>query len=425
MTQRGVPFTQSAMQALGHAERLADQLRHASLAPEHILLGFLRLPDCQASVILETLHVDTARLRQTLEESIRGWPASPADRLASADLSREVKAVFTDASLEAQQRRLPAIDTRLLLLGLLRTPRLPVGDLLRRQNVTESAVQSLAQFLPAEAPALRPGEPLAPSQPVEIPPLAAPRSPFAVSPVFALIVFVTAAAAFLAYAELFSPRLAVFLFVTGGWIVSLCLHEFGHAATAFWGGDVSVANKGYLTLNPLKYTHGLLSIVFPILFMLMGGIGLPGGAVYINKAAIIGRERRSLVSAAGPIATGLCAVVLLVPFALGLASRTEHAAFWAGLAMLAYLEITALVLNLLPIPGLDGFGIVEPYLPPSILRGAYLISGYTFFLLFFLFASDNPFSQGFRAVLRFAVSAARLDPFLIGLGFALFRFWAE
>ncbi|MFQ3628339.1 MAG: site-2 protease family protein, partial [Cyanobacteriota bacterium] len=43
---------------------------------------------------------------------------------------------------------------------------------------------------------------------------------------------------------------ALFVFVV--WIASVCLHEFGHALVAYWGGDRSVKEKGYLTLNPLK-----------------------------------------------------------------------------------------------------------------------------------------------------------------------------
>ncbi|MEL7209419.1 MAG: site-2 protease family protein, partial [Actinomycetota bacterium] len=78
---------------------------------------------------------------------------------------------------------------------------------------------------------------------------------------------------------------AVFVFVLVGWVVSLCLHEFAHAVTAFVGGDRSVADKGYLTLDPRHYAEPGLSLVLPILFVLLGGIGLPGGAVWINRAA--------------------------------------------------------------------------------------------------------------------------------------------
>ena len=71
----------------------------------------------------------------------------------------------------------------------------------------------------------------------------------------------------------------MFVFVVFGWLVSLCLHEFGHAYTAWRYGDQDVEVRGYLTLNPLKYANPLLSLGVPLLFIALGGIGLPGGAV--------------------------------------------------------------------------------------------------------------------------------------------------
>jgi len=53
----------------------------------------------------------------------------------------------------------------------------------------------------------------------------------------------------------------VFLFVTVGWVFSVCLHEFGHALVAFRGGDYTVKDKGYLTLNPIRYAHPVYSLV--------------------------------------------------------------------------------------------------------------------------------------------------------------------
>src|SRR6266700_2273408 len=81
----------------------------------------------------------------------------------------------------------------------------------------------------------------------------------------------------------------VFLaFVVSGWLISLCLHEFGHAYTAWRYGDHAVAVRGYLTLNPARYADAGLSIVLPMIFLVTGGIGLPGGAVYIDRGAIRG-----------------------------------------------------------------------------------------------------------------------------------------
>ena len=156
-------------------------------------------------------------------------------------------------------------------------------------------------------------------------------------------------------------RYLVFPFVLVGWLISLCLHEFGHAIAAYRSGDRSVLDNGYLTLDPLRYTDLQYSIVWPLMFLAIGGVGLPGGAVYVNMQAIRGPVDRALVSAAGPLAT-LAVLILLLVILRGVGT-TVSAPFYAALAFLAFLQLTALVLNLLPIPGLDGWGIIEPWLP--------------------------------------------------------------
>ena len=50
-----------------------------------------------------------------------------------------------------------------------------------------------------------------------------------------------------------------FLIVLIGWIFSLCLHEFSHALVAYYGGDFTVREKGYLTLDIRRYTD----VAFP------------------------------------------------------------------------------------------------------------------------------------------------------------------
>ena len=137
-----------------------------------------------------------------------------------------------------------------------------------------------------------------------------------------------------------------FLFVVSGWIISLSLHEFGHAFAAYRFGDLSVAAKGYLTLNPLKYTNIFMSIVLPVVFLMMGGIGFPGGAVYINMGAIRSAREKSLISASGPIATAIVAAVLILPFSFGIVDTANHRVFWASVSLLAFLQLSALFLNL-------------------------------------------------------------------------------
>ncbi|MBT2449889.1 site-2 protease family protein [Streptomyces sp. ISL-43] len=189
-----------------------------------------------------------------------------------------------------------------------------------------------------------------------------------ISPVFIgifAVMAVTGWAVWTGYST--STGLAVFLFVTAAWIVSLCLHEYAHARTALHSGDLSVGAKGYLTLNPMAYSHAVLSFVLPVLFIIIGGIGLPGGAVYIERGRIQGRWKHSLISAAGPLTNVAFAVVCTAPFWLH-ALEGVPGPFRLALAFLALLQVTAAILNFLPVPGLDGYGVIEPWLSYGIRR---------------------------------------------------------
>src|SRR6185503_1860078 len=154
-----------------------------------------------------------------------------------------------------------------------------------------------------------------------------------------------------------------FTIVLFGWIFSLCLHEFSHALVAYFAGDYTVREKGYLTFNPLKYTHPLFSIVLPLLFLVMGGIGLPGGAVYIERWRIRNRFLLSLMSLAGPLSNLLVAVIL------GLILRFSPSiptAYLPGLSFLLVLQVSAVLFNSIPLPPFDGYNVLEPFLPSVI-----------------------------------------------------------
>ncbi len=243
-----------------------------------------------------------------------------------------------------------------------------------------------------------------------------------VSPVFVGILAVAAVTGWATWTGFAAkPGVAVFLFVTAAWIVSLCLHEYAHARTALHSGDITVGAKGYLTLNPLKYTHVLLSIVLPVVFVIMGGIGLPGGAVFIEHGRIRGRWRHSLVSAAGPLANVLFAAVVTAPFWLG-ALDGVPSGFRFALAFLALLEVSATILNFLPVPGLDGYGIIEPWLSHKVKRQ---VEPFAPFGLLFVFALlwvpsvNTVFFDAVDAVLR-VLGVGDLDRYC---GQVLYRFW--
>jgi Zn-dependent protease len=149
----------------------------------------------------------------------------------------------------------------------------------------------------------------------------------------------------------------IFVAVLGGWVVTLCLHEFAHSVLALAGGDTSVRARGYLTLNPLRYTDPANSLIIPIIVLAIGGIPLPGGAVLVEPGRLRHRWWSSVVSAGGP-ATNLVIGALLAPIGAHFDSGLGVA-----LSYLALLQFGAGILNLLPVPPFDGFGIIAPYLP--------------------------------------------------------------
>ncbi|KAA0102056.1 site-2 protease family protein [Mycolicibacterium sp. P1-18] len=244
------------------------------------------------------------------------------------------------------------------------------------------------------------------------------------SPVFLAIVAITAVGGVLSWLAEFDPTplayAGVFVFVVFGWLVSLCLHEFGHAYTAWRYGDHDVEVRGYLTLNPLKYSNPLLSLGIPVLFIALGGIGLPGGAVYVRTWSMTKRQRTT-VSLAGPFANVVLAIVLLTVTRLFF--DPEHAVFWSGVAFLGFLQVTAVLLNLLPIPGLDGYGALEPHLKPETQRQLQPVKQWGFIILFVLLMAPM-LNQWFFSVVLWFVDVFDIPGGLVGLGSQLTRFWS-
>lgn len=244
------------------------------------------------------------------------------------------------------------------------------------------------------------------------------------SPVFLLLVALTVAGGALAWsgadAARPSARIGVFLFVIAGWLVSLCLHEFGHAYSAWRFGDQDVAVRGYLTLNPLKYSNPFLSLVIPLLFIALGGIGLPGGAVYVRTGFMTPRQR-TVVNLAGPFANLVLGVALLTTASLFF--DRSHWVFWSAVAFLGFLQITALLLNLLPIPGLDGFNALEPHLSPATQRALQPAKQFGLLILLVVLLAPGP-NRWFFSMVDSLVSLFDVPPQLVWSGMDLTRFWS-
>jgi Zn-dependent protease len=214
--------------------------------------------------------------------------------------------------------------------------------------------------------------------------------------------------------------LITFFVVLLGWLFSLALHEFSHAFVAYHGGDYTVKDKGYLTFDLRKYTHPVFSFLLPMLFLLMGGIGLPGGAVYIETWRLRSRWWETAVSLVGPLSNLVIAVLLAILLQVDMVARSP---LGPGLGFLAFLQVTATLFNLLPIPPFDGFGALRPHLEASLRARMEDFGRYSIWIVILLFWFVPGVGDAFWGLVRAIALLLGIPLELAQAGFGEFMFW--
>ncbi|MFP4437550.1 MAG: Clp protease N-terminal domain-containing protein [Chloroflexaceae bacterium] len=403
-------FTSAARKVMDCATQHALQAHASQVEPEHLLLGLLDLRNGPVYQTLTALQINPDHLRQVLATSA---PSAPAATTTTPAAGSQLEHVLHSALHEARHLGHYQVDALHLLMGLLyeddqraalvlREAGLSLYDL--RQQLFNGPRRWRNRALGAQLRDL--------------------ITAINFSPIFLIPVGIMIACGlglFFGSTSVYVTPLTI-LFVTCGWIVSVCIHEFGHAVAAYLGGDLSVHDAGYLSLNPLKYSHPLLSIIIPVVFMLAGGIGLPGGAVYVNMHKLRNSGWQSIVAAAGPLGTVLFGLLLVWPFFFDWMNwvTPANATFWPALAFLAFLQVTALCFNLLPFPPLDGFNIVAPYLPPEISNKLRMVGNFGVMLLFLLIWYDTPVATWFWSEIFLVADRFQIPGWLVAQGFEQF-----
>ncbi len=242
------------------------------------------------------------------------------------------------------------------------------------------------------------------------------------SPIFFAILVVTAVAGWATTAGLGLPRVAVFVFVAGAWTLSIIFHEFAHAFLAWRGGDHSVSQRGYLTLDPRRYTHPLLSFGLPLLFILMGGIGLPGGAVLLNRSVLSDR-RASVVALAGPFTNLVLGCVALAIIGFDVIDGTTQPYLASAVGFFGFLQIAVFVLNMLPIPGFDGYAAIEPTLSPSTQQLMRPVARYGALVAILMIWQVEPVADAFWAAVTFFTEFFGVEFDQWRCGYFQFKFW--
>jgi Zn-dependent protease len=242
------------------------------------------------------------------------------------------------------------------------------------------------------------------------------------SPIFLGLLVVTAVGGWLTTTDLIRADVAVFVFVLAAWILSVTLHEFAHAFVAWRGGDRGIQQRGYLTLDPRKYAHPVLSIILPIVFIMLGYLPLPGGAVLINRAAL-NDGQATLVALAGPFTNLAIGAVSLLAVSREIIDVSTQPVLASAVAFFGFIQIAVFVLNMLPIPGLDGYAAIEPSLPPSTRELLRPVSQYAFLILFLLLIYVDPVSDAFWNAILFIIDSFGVERSLWASGYQFFEFW--
>lgn len=165
-------------------------------------------------------------------------------------------------------------------------------------------------------------------------------------------------------------------------VVGITFHEFMHAYVADQLGDHRPRAMGRVSLNPTDHIDPIGAI-----FFLIAGFGW-GKPVQVNPYALRpGRIGMAYVAAAGPLANLVVASVAAVAFrgvVLAGAADSSSDFVWQLLFAIVQFNIILGLFNLLPIPPLDGYNLVLPFLPANIAYAVQRYAQYGVMLLLLL-----------------------------------------
>jgi Zn-dependent protease len=173
-------------------------------------------------------------------------------------------------------------------------------------------------------------------------------------------------------------------------VLGITVHEVAHGWVAGKLGDTTAKMMGRLTLNPLKHVDPVGTILIPGLLLL-----LPTGFIfgYAKPVPInwrnLGQPKRdmAIVAAAGPAANLLMAMVWALLVRAGpLFGDMGIALVYMGVAGV-FINTVLMVLNLLPLPPLDGGRVMTSLLPGPLAYRFSRIEPFGFFILIALLAT--------------------------------------
>lgn len=192
------------------------------------------------------------------------------------------------------------------------------------------------------------------------------------------------------------------------WIIPLLfaitVHETAHGWVASKCGDPTAKLLGRLTLNPLKHIDPIGTIIVPAILFSLGGFVFGWAKPVPVTWQNLKNPRRDMafVAVAGPLANLMMALLWVVIAKIAEGFNTIPIIYMAQVGI--SINLVLMLLNLLPIPPLDGSRVVASFLSPAMAYQFNKLEIYGFLILVLLLASGilgrilGPLLQGLLSV---------------------------
>lgn len=168
-------------------------------------------------------------------------------------------------------------------------------------------------------------------------------------------------------------------FVAIALIIAFTIHEFAHAYVAYRFGDPTAKNQGRLTLSPLSHLDPIGTL---LIFIAGFGWAKP---VPVNRFYFKNPRLASIcVSLAGPVSNLLIAFIAMFIFSIFADSILSSRPLELLFTYLIGLNVLLFVFNLIPLPPLDGYRIVEDLVPNHVRAKMTRYENYGIFIFLFL-----------------------------------------
>lgn len=190
--------------------------------------------------------------------------------------------------------------------------------------------------------------------------------------------------------DLSNSSLISLLYMIPALLISLSIHEFAHAYTAYKLGDISQKNLGRLTLDPLAHIDwtGFLAII-------LIGIGWGKPVTVESRNFKNPKKAMALTAFAGPLSNFLLAIVLTIVLKIFMVTGLITVVAQSAIGSILYTMFIETIMfnvmfaafNMLPLPPFDGSKVLFYFLPYKYRNIEFFLERYSFVILIVLYVT--------------------------------------